>query len=398
MDLGGDQRCIVIGAGVAGAACARTLAERGWHVEVMDTSAEPAQAASSVPVGILSCHVSPDDNPLSQLTRKGLELTLRYLQQHLKQGEDWSPVGVLERRWAEQPHAKKPWVHDEPDSPWQGFVSRAPLELLEQAGLPIEPSQDLWQPKGAWVKPQAFVRSLLSHPNITFSGQHEIDSLSYETETAEWVLRIKHHIHIPNMGSSYTFTTSSTPMVVIATGADTPEMLYNWFQADDRGMHPIAGQVTWGVQDPALPSALPPFAVNGHGSFVAHVPTASGKAWFTGATFERHQFMVQNQAQGHQDNLNRLSQLLPKAHAAVASTHPAHAPFQSWTGVRCATLNRLPKLGSLNLEKKPGLFLCAGLGSRGLTTGLLCAEVVANQMEGRSQTLTASMIQAMRGT
>ena len=147
MDFGGDQRCIVIGAGVAGAACARTLAERGWHVEVMDTSAEPAQAASSVPVGILSCHVSPDDNPLSQLTRKGLELTLRYLQQNLKQDEDWSPVGVLERRWAEQPHAKKPWVHDEPDSPWQGFVSRAPLELLEQAGLPIEPSQDLWQPK-----------------------------------------------------------------------------------------------------------------------------------------------------------------------------------------------------------------------------------------------------------
>ena len=390
-----DKRCIVIGAGVAGAACAHTLAERGWSVQVLDTSAQPAQGASSVPVGILSCHASPDDNPLSQLTRKGLEQTLRYLEQHLKLGEDWAPVGVLERRWAEQPHAKKPWVDDPAHSPWQGYVTHAPKDLLEQAGLPTEHSQDLWQPKGAWVKPQAFVRALLTHPNIAFLGQHEIDSLTYQAENAEWNLRIKHHIHIPSMGTSYTFTTASASVVVIATGADTPEMLHNWLQENDRGMHPIAGQVTWGEQDPKIDAALPNFAVNGHGSFIAHVPGIRGKSWYAGATFERHRFTVQNLEQGHQDNWARLSQLLPKTHAFLAARHPAHAPFQSWTGVRCATLNRLPQLGPINPNKYPGLFLCAGLGSRGLTTGLVCAEVVANHIEGRPQTLTEAMIQAM---
>ena len=31
-----DKRCIVIGAGVAGAACARALVDRGWQVKLLD--------------------------------------------------------------------------------------------------------------------------------------------------------------------------------------------------------------------------------------------------------------------------------------------------------------------------------------------------------------------------
>ncbi|MFN6061610.1 MAG: FAD-dependent oxidoreductase, partial [Burkholderiales bacterium] len=31
-----DKRCIVIGAGIAGAASARALADRGWQVKVLD--------------------------------------------------------------------------------------------------------------------------------------------------------------------------------------------------------------------------------------------------------------------------------------------------------------------------------------------------------------------------
>ncbi|NBX62702.1 MAG: FAD-dependent oxidoreductase, partial [Betaproteobacteria bacterium] len=81
MDL--DQRCIVIGGGIAGAACARALADRGWQVKVLDTAGDPCAAASGVPLGVVSCHASPDDNPLSQLTRAGMQYTLAFARQHL---------------------------------------------------------------------------------------------------------------------------------------------------------------------------------------------------------------------------------------------------------------------------------------------------------------------------
>ena len=78
-----DKRCIVIGAGVAGAACARVLADRGWQVKLLDMAKEPCAAASGVPVGVVSCHASPDDNPLSQLTRAGLQATVAFAKEHL---------------------------------------------------------------------------------------------------------------------------------------------------------------------------------------------------------------------------------------------------------------------------------------------------------------------------
>jgi tRNA 5-methylaminomethyl-2-thiouridine biosynthesis bifunctional protein len=89
---------LVVGAGVAGAAIARALADKGWQVDVADQAHAPAGGASAVPIGVLSCHVSVDDNPLSQLTRNGLLLSKAFAEHHLVQGQDWLACGVLERR------------------------------------------------------------------------------------------------------------------------------------------------------------------------------------------------------------------------------------------------------------------------------------------------------------
>ena len=45
---------------------------------MLDMAKEPCAAASGVPVGVVSCHASPDDNPLSQLTRAGLQATVAF--------------------------------------------------------------------------------------------------------------------------------------------------------------------------------------------------------------------------------------------------------------------------------------------------------------------------------
>ena len=55
------RHCLVVGAGVAGAAMARALADKGWQVDVADIAHATAAGASGVPIGVLSC--------LSTLTR-----------------------------------------------------------------------------------------------------------------------------------------------------------------------------------------------------------------------------------------------------------------------------------------------------------------------------------------
>ncbi|MDB5966263.1 MAG: FAD-dependent oxidoreductase, partial [Polaromonas sp.] len=69
--------CVVIGAGLAGAAVAASLARRGWAVTVLDAAHTPAAGASGLPAGLLAPHVSPDDSPLSRLTRSGVRATLQ---------------------------------------------------------------------------------------------------------------------------------------------------------------------------------------------------------------------------------------------------------------------------------------------------------------------------------
>lgn len=390
------KRCIVIGAGLAGAATARALADRGWQVKLLDTAPEPCAGASGVPVGLVSCHASPDDNPLSQLTRAGLLSTISFAQQHLTPGQDWSACGVLERRIAESNHHKKPWQEPTEQSVWFKHIELAKPVHLAQAGLKPESSTDLWQPQGAWIKPLALVRALLRHDNIEFMGLHEVQNMQKNPANGEWVLRIKHHISIPSMGSSYTYTTETAPVVVLATGADTPEFLNQVLNEPDMGLHPIAGQVSWALRDESDQNALPTFGVNGHGSFIAHVPTNQGMAWYTGATFERHQSQISSVEESHVYNQQRLKHLLPAVSETLAHQWNDRTAVHAWNGVRCASINRLPKLGPLDERRFPGLHVLSALGSRGLTLAWVCAQALADLIEEKTPALPSALISAMQ--
>lgn len=58
--------------------------------------------------------------------------------------------------------------------------------------------------------------------------------------------------------------------------------------------------------------------------------------------------------------------------------------LHAWVGVRCASVNRLPKVGALNTQRWPGVHMLSALGSRGLTTALLCAQHLVDGIEGRA--------------
>jgi tRNA 5-methylaminomethyl-2-thiouridine biosynthesis bifunctional protein len=144
---------------------------------------------------------------------------------------------------------------------------------------------------------------------------------------------------------------------------------------------PVAGQISWGLQDAAQTPAFPPFAVNGYGGFVSHVPTPQGLAWYSGATFHRGQTKAEVTAQDHAENFHKLQQLLPQAAQALQSQWQTPNQLQGWSGVRCTSVNRMPIARTLDPVKLPTWYVLTALGSRGLTLAMAYAEQLAVQID-----------------
>ncbi len=154
-------------------------------------------------------------------------------------------------------------------------------------------------------------------------------------------------------------------------------------------LQPVRGQVSWAYE---TGTPLPPFAVNGNGHFIAHVPMGKSSAWFCGSTFERQELSQDVRPGDHQANLERLQALLPSVAERLAPVFKSEsAALQAWTGVRCASSDRRPLLG----EIEPGLWVSTAMGSRGLTFSVLCAELLAARVHGEPLPLERKLAQAL---
>jgi tRNA 5-methylaminomethyl-2-thiouridine biosynthesis bifunctional protein len=78
----------------------------------------------------------------------------------------------------------------------------------------------------------------------------------------------------------------------------------------------------------------------------------------------------------HAANLARVQTLLPPLAQVLTPAFEA-GRVNTWKNTRCVTADRLPVVGPLNNSPACGLWICAGMGSRGLTLAVLCAELLA---------------------
>ena len=359
-------RCVVVGSGLAGAAVAASLARRGWQVTVLDAAAAPAAGTSSLPAGVLAPHVSLDDNLLSRLSRSGIRATLQQAHMLLQTSSDWNLTGVLEHCIEHPRQLPAAW---RPGGPLadaaSNWVSPATPGQLAGSGLPPEASA-LWHEKAGWIKPASLVKAWLATPGVTWRGRSVVSQLFWQKDT--WQL-------LDSAGQEL----ASAELVVLAAAYGSAAL------ADQAGLaHPLAlqgirGQISWALQSSSLAHALPPFPVNGHGNLVPAVPLAEGVAWISGSTFDRDSTSLEIRVRDTQRNFNKLQRLLPAVAEALTPAFAA-GQVQSWAGIRCTTPSRLPALGPL--ENLPGVWVCSGLGSRGLSFAALCGELLAARLHG----------------
>ena len=332
-------RCAVIGAGVAGASIAYALALRGWQVTVFDQEATPAGAASGLPAGLAVPHVSADDSPRSRITRNGIFLLTQHANRLLESGQDWSQSGVLERR---------------PDG------------------------TTLWHPQAAWVKPHRLVQAWLTQAGISFAGNTKIATL--RRSDGLWSLC---DVQGQTVGPFEVVVVASAmgcaAMLKNSVAHVRPEYLPGSDLADKlTALQAIHGTLSHGTYAEVIPN-LPATPVNGNGCFIPHVPDVAGERWCAGSTFEPDALTAADSWAQHASNMQRLEHLLPGVGRELAETLD-RGPASQWSATRCVTHDRLPLVGPVGHDLDSGLWLCVGMGSRGLSFSALCAELLVARL------------------
>lgn len=329
------SRCAVVGAGIAGASVAHALARRGWQVTVFDQEVRPAGGASGLPAGLAVPHVSADDNPRSRLSRSGTRLLMQHADRLLVRGQDWEPSGVLEKR---------------PDG------------------------GALWHPQACWIKPAALVQAWLASPEITFVGNTQVAALQRSDEL--WTLHDPQGLDL----GRYAVVVLANAMgcAALLKGSGPGMQVKPDLQDKLKALQAVHGTLSHGTYAEAL-QGLPQTPVNGHGCFIPHVPGARGAQWFAGSTFEPDTLAASDLRTQHTANMARLSQLLPQQGFDLGETLD-RGPTAQWSATRCVTHDRLPLVGPVETASGAGLWLCVGMGARGLSFSALCAELLAARL------------------
>jgi tRNA 5-methylaminomethyl-2-thiouridine biosynthesis bifunctional protein len=379
-------RCAVVGAGLAGGAVARALADRGWDVHVFESGHALCSGASGLPAGLCAPHVSQDDSALSRLTRSGVRATTHQVRRLLKAGEDYAFTGVMERRLPHKARkARLPQDWAAAAETWSRLAS--PPECAQtwiRTPVPSDEPTPLRHPSGLWLKPARLVAAQLAHPRIHLRLATPVLALHHDEAHSVWTL------DTPN-GSAGPFD-----HVVLCAGPATRELLAMTLPADQVPvLTPVRGQLSWGPVDDSLVSVLPATPVNGDGSFLGPIPGETGPVWMAGSSFDRTRQTAEMDPQDHHDNLFRLSHLLPDV-ANELNRQLVNGQVQGWSGVRCTTPDRLPRVGSPGQHLAPGLHVLTGLGARGLTLSVLCGQWLAASLTGEPLPLEPELSRRLR--
>jgi len=339
---------LVVGGGLAGAATAAALARRSWRVVRIDAGCKGPEAGSLQPVLAQHPSVSPDDAPLSRLTRAATLLArqvagaaaLRRIGR--VQCEDDAiaarAAGPLHADWVRAVDATEAsalaGVRLRRGGLWLPFACSAdPRELL-----------DAWTPEG--------VRTIEAR-RVACIERHEAGWRALDPDGA---------------------TLAESPVAVLACGAGDVAVRAARGAAPraldallgPAGLRRRAGTTT--VARPG-PSARPRCIVGGDGHAV---PLDADRVLLgpAGSPLDADDPPARAWARW-------------TAQLAVPADVPPLAPGR--TGSRLSTRDHLPLAGNLvdpdSLEPLPGLLVHAALGGRGLLWATLCAELIAATLE-----------------
>ena len=240
---------------------AHSLALRGWAVTVLDQAEGVGAGASGLPAGLAAPHVSPDDNVLSRITRAGVRAALQRAEALLQSGTDWALSGVLEHNLAGKrrlPTGNA--VPEEAQDNANECSTQASAEQIAAAGLPPE-TPALWHAQAGWIRPRQLLAAQLQTPGVQVHWGRKAHTMA--RRDGLWLVT-----------DAQGETLGQAPLLVVASAFDSLALLRP-LPGLAMPLNPLRGQISYGHMHTLTDvqrQKLPPFPVNGHGSFITGVP------------------------------------------------------------------------------------------------------------------------------
>ena len=343
----GDARhALVLGAGLAGTACAQRLAARGWSVDLLERAPAPARGASGNPLGLAAPLLNLADGANARFSRAAFFYALRHFHA-LGEGVRLVSRGVLRVGRDERDAERFARLLDELGVPPELASYADATESAARAGRSVS-RPGLWLPDGVTLAPAELCSANLAAAKV---------NTHFNADAARLEHRAGHWRALDGNGS----TLASAPVAVIANAVDAR----NFEQARYLALEAIRGQVT----------VLPPRRLDAAVTGEAHaLPLPDGRI-LIGAGFQPGDMDLAVRSADHAANMARIEAQLP---GFCESLDPA--ALQGRAAFRTVTPDRLPIFGPLGNEHN--LYVATGLGARGLVWAPLGAELIAAQLCG----------------
>ena len=390
-----EQRDVaLIGGGVASATLALALLRRGWRVTLYCADEAPALGASGNRQGALYPLLNQHDPALATFFPSAFSFARRlYDQLTVTYEHHWS--GVLQLGWDEKSRKKidQMLAMDLPETIACG-VDVAEAEKLADVE---HGCGGIFYPQGGWLSPAELTTAMLAHgetQGLRIHWLHRVSALSREDD--HWTLTFSDRPAVRH------------PTVVLANG----HAIADFAQSAPLPTYPVAGQVSHVPSTPGLNALQTVLCYDG---YLTPVSPQFGTHCI-GASYHRGDTATAYREEDQQENRSRLLHCLPDSNwAETVDVSDGEARM----GVRCATRDHLPMVGGVpdyaatlaqyadlpaqqaaggDIADAPdlaGLYLFGALGSRGLCSAPLAAEVLAAQLAGEPQPLDASTLAAL---
>jgi tRNA 5-methylaminomethyl-2-thiouridine biosynthesis bifunctional protein len=370
---------LIIGAGLAGAATARALVQRGVRCTVIDGAAQPAAGASGNPAGLFHGTLSADDGLHARWYRAASFMAAQAVREALAEGVTGAVHGFLrlEDRLSISAMRSQLQALGLPDTYVQALDAQ---QASDQCGQALH-NPAWFYPEGGWVDPSALVA-------LWLRATHWIGNTQ--------VQRIEHDGSAWHALDAQGQLIAAAPLMVLANAHDALRLA----QLPAQGLQQRRGQLSWATSATAWlqrPVASGGYVLQGPNNTVV-----------MGATQQVNDTDAAVRHSDHAHNLERARHLLP------AAPLPSLSALQGRVAWRATSRDRLPLIGPVptpmhtaaqtglshpsqrrRWPRQPGLWLHTGLGSRGITTAALGGELIAAQVFGEPWPLEADVCDAV---
>ncbi|WP_288874561.1 bifunctional tRNA (5-methylaminomethyl-2-thiouridine)(34)-methyltransferase MnmD/FAD-dependent 5-carboxymethylaminomethyl-2-thiouridine(34) oxidoreductase MnmC [uncultured Kosakonia sp.] len=381
----------LVGGGVASALLALALLRRGWQVTLYCADAAPAEGASGNRQGALYPLLSAHDPALARFFSAAFTFARR-LYDGLPVAFDHQWCGVTQLGWDEKSQHKIEQMLTL-ELPHELAHRINAQEVLAQSGVETG-CGGITYPAGGWLCPAQLTAGAIAlgiEQGLQVHYRHEVAALVRHSDS--WQLRFVD-------GSECRHES-----VVLANG----HRIQQFSQTEKLPVYPVAGQVSHIPTTEPLARLRQVLCYDGY--LTPHNP--HNQQHCIGASYHRGQQEATYSEADQQQNRQRLIDCFPQAEWAQTV---AVSAGEARCGVRCATRDHLPMVGNVadydvtlsayaKLAEDPqtavsapvheGLFMIGALGSRGLCSAPLAAEILAAQMSNEPIPLDGETLAAM---